>query len=529
LRLAGTLSDLPLAVRSLRAYSDSRDVLVWVAVVAGSLTIGAIHVLLWGNVFLTLAVLASFGIFALSIFRPRISYYIFVALAMSISQWANSWSWTYSLPYHWNLNVIHRGLQGLPLTPLEVHLLLIICGLLLHRLLFEQKTHYVISWQPMLLYVGYIVFAVIHGQSRGGDFLPALWELRGVFYLVFITLLTPQLIHTEQQVKVVIWVLIGSLFFRATEVNYLYMDNGFSPGEAGWGDHEDAGFFTSLLIFTPALMLFKADRAQRKFLLYSYPYFVMAFIAGDRRTVYAVLAVSAIIFVLMMDQQYRRRVGAWVWKIGLVFAVYLVVFWNSTNSLAGPAQQIKSALAEDEAAAGESYSSNLYRKAEDYNLSLMIRQNLILGTGYGIQIDYSPVPMPIFWDLGFYIPHNQMYGLAAKAGIIGFCLFWFFYLSVFFEVSTGVKIVQSPYARAVLVLVSAALVNHLVYSYFDIMLTYFRNNVYLGTLLGVASAILGTARAETANREREHKSSAKRNAEENWILGREQPAGHSTS
>ncbi|MBI4534786.1 MAG: hypothetical protein HY708_00820, partial [Ignavibacteriae bacterium] len=36
-----------------------------------------------------------------------------------------------------------------------------------------------------------------------------------------------------------------------------------------------------------------------------------------------------------------------------------------------------------------------------------------------------------------------------------------------------------------------------VYSFFDIQLTYYRNNIFLGTLLGVASTIIGTHREFT--------------------------------
>jgi hypothetical protein len=42
----------------------------------------------------------------------------------------------------------------------------------------------------------------------------------------------------------------------------------------------------------------------------------------------------------------------------------------------------------------------------------------------------------------------------------------------------------------VLILAGAAVVNHLVFSFFDIVLTYYRNNVYLGSLLGLTSAVI---------------------------------------
>jgi O-antigen ligase len=150
------------------------------------------------------------------------------------------------------------------------------------------------------------------------------------------------------------------------------------------------------------------------------------------------------------------------------------------------------AFATDEEAAGsrERLSSNLYRKVEDYNLAQMSRKNPILGIGFGVPLDYSFQPMPIFWDLGLFIPHNEILGVAAKMGFIGYVAFWFFYLSVLVEIAKGFMASKDSYHKAVLVMVMAAVINHIVYSFFDITLTYYRNNVFVGTLLGIAAVIV---------------------------------------
>jgi len=49
---------------------------------------------------------------------------------------------------------------------------------------------------------------------------------------------------------------------------------------------------------------------------------------------------------------------------------------------------------------------------------------------------------------------------------------------------------SKDYHRAILVLIGAGMINHIVYSFFDIMLTYYRNNVYLGVLFGLAGTIM---------------------------------------
>ena len=119
----------------------------------------------------------------------------------------------------------------------------------------------------------------------------------------------------------------------------------------------------------------------------------------------------------------------------------------------------------------------------------MITMQPLLGTGYGVKIDYF-MPIPILWDMGFYSPHNQILGVMAKTGFVGFAIFVFFYLSAMAEIGQNFARIEDKYFRAVLVLAGAAVINHLVFSFFDIVLTYYRNNIYLGALLGTAASII---------------------------------------
>ena len=494
--MSGRMFTNSVAAGSAPSFSGRTDIVyVWITVIALSLFAGLVHVYSGGNFMLALVLLGAFGVVLLSLMRPLISFYLLLALALMIEQYPPPDGWTAAFPYHSNFAAIHPSLSGIPVCPLEIHLVCIIAGTFLQGLITRQRTRPAIAWLPMLVYLGSIIFGLIHGLSRGGSFAPALWEVRGIFYLLALAMILPQIIQTDRQIKTTVWIIIGALAFRAAEVNTFYVAAGFSLGVSdGYGNHEDAGFLAGMFIFLLAMVLLKTYPPQRRTLLILFIPFVVAFIASGRRTVYGVIGAALITLVLMLEKDLQRRFLKVAWIFVAAFALYLVVFWTSNTRFAIPAQSIRMAFADDPETAGERYSSNLYREAENYNLIKMIQKSPLTGSGYGVTVDYSSMPMPLFWELGFFIPHNQLLGIAAKTGAVGFVLFWFFYLSLLSEVARGFKEAASPYHKAVIALVAAAIVNHLVYSYFDIMLTYYRNNVLLGTLLGLASVIIRLTR-----------------------------------
>ncbi len=433
---------------------------------------------------------------ALSFLRPVYSLYILVFLGFACEQFPPFDGWTAPLRYHFNLNKVSERLNGIPITSMEIHLLLIVAGILVGVVINGGKKVHVIARKPMLIYAALIVAAVIYGLIRGGEFLPALWEVRAIFYLFFLALIIPSIISTDRQIKTIIWLMIIGLSLRAIEVIYLYAMNGweFVGIIDGFGNHEDAGFWATMLSFTIALSILKVSSKQRTYLLiFAIPFFI-AVIASGRRTFYAVLGNCVIVTFLLLDKEIQRRIFKTAWKFGLVFVLYLVVFWNSTSEFAGPAHSIRMSFGEDMEEAGGRYLSNMYRKVEDHNLATSYRSQTIVGSGYGTKLKFY-MPLPLSWDMGFYSPHNQILGVFVKTGFIGFVFFMFFYLSTISEVSSAFGDEKDMYLKAVLAFAAACIMNHLVYSFFDIMLTGYRNNLQVGVMLGLASSIISMQRA----------------------------------
>ncbi|MEO8167286.1 MAG: O-antigen ligase family protein, partial [bacterium] len=247
---------------------------------------------------------------------------------------------------------------------------------------------------------------------------------------------------------------------------------------------------------TIALGILNVRSKLRTYLyIFALPFFI-AVIASGRRTFYAVIGNCIIVTFLLLDKSIQRRILQAGWKIGLVFVLYLAIFWNSNSDLAGPAQSIKMSFGDDQEESGGRYLSNMYRKVEDHNLATSYRAQTIIGSGYGTKLTFY-MPLPLSWDMGFYSPHNQILGVFVKTGFVGFVFFIFFYLSGISEISGAFADEKELFRKAVLTFAAAAIMNHLVYSFFDIMLTGYRNNLQVGILLGLASSILTLQQSAT--------------------------------
>ncbi len=474
----------------------------WGGVILVSGIAGALNVISQGDVLSILLLTGLALIIGLSLLRPTLSLYFLVFLALAVEQVADYYSWTFDIPYHKNMNNIHPRFSGIAINPLEIHIACMIVGMALRFSLLKEKPMPILVKAPLFLYGSSILFFVVYGIMRGGSMLPAIWEVRGIFYLLVLILLVPQLIRTREQVTAMVWTILAALTFRAIEVSFHFISAGFTieGSTGGWGNHEDAGLQATFVVFVAGLYVLKQGSKKQKVVLTALMIPVLlAIVASDRRTVYPVFAASFTLLAVMMPGEFQKRVLRIGWKLGILFIIYVAVFWNSRSEsiFLMPVKNIREGLAgEDQEAAGESYSSNLYRKVENYDLFSMIKSEPLLGHGYGVLLDYR-MPVPVQWDLGFYIPHNQIVGVFAKTGAVGFLIFLLFYLSVSARVARGFgELDERDYHRAILVLVGAAIINHIVYSFFDIMLTYYRNNIYLGILLGLAGVIFGLRRQE---------------------------------
>jgi len=398
------------------------------------------------------------------------------------------------------------------ITPMELHLLFIFAvWTLLHILRKGLRFTPPLQKAALVTFVIIIVIWLLRGQLRGGDFVIALWEVRGLFYLAMMIFLTPQLIQSRAQLRNLVLVCIAGISVKALQGAVRYGSLGFTFGN--WPqiyetltNHEDPVFIITLLVLLIGLLLFDAKVKERTILLYLVPVLLLGFVAAQRRATYASLAATLATFTLLLPGRERWRLMKVFLVLAVFFGIYLGVFWNSGSRLAYPAQQIKSTFTNEAGVRGEKdILSAFYRDQENYNLAYTFRSDPVAGLGFGMPFE-TPVHL---WTininkLGVYIPHNQVFWVFVKMGVIGAFFFWFFFNSYLFRSAMIFRRLTDPYLKAICAVCIVAVINQFVVSYVDMQLTFYRNMVYLGMLMGLPTVLVnigaGEAGPETTKR-----------------------------
>jgi hypothetical protein len=332
----------------------------------------------------------------------------------------------------------------------------------------------------------------VFGIKTGGDFLPALWEVRALFYLGFLMFFVPQIITRREQVETIFWVIITLVTYKALQGAYRFIGQGFTfDGKETLTNHEDPAFDLVLFLFLLALVLFNARTKQIPVLIaLLFPLF-MGFYAGQRRSVYAAIVPAFACLVALLPKKAKWTLFKTAAPIIFLLIIYTIVFWNGTGQIASPARLIRSGLSNDREAAGDHYNSNLYRELEKFDLAITFRHSPVFGIGFGHQYEEPLWLVPIPFPLRDYIPHDEILWLLVKTGGVGFVLFWFFVNAVGFRGASICNSLKDPYLKSVAAAAVCAIIIQVVVSNFDLQLTYYRNMVFLGTMIGLLSALPG--------------------------------------
>jgi len=468
---------------------------MWVVTI-GSVIFASIIYLTRGNVYAGIAVIFGLCIVIVSILRVEYGFMIFLGMALFFDQYQIPGYNPLTLAVQYFDNI--KQITYLPhinvavFNPVEVQLLLLVMGLIFAKITHRfQKMVHVPVWGAAILFLGWFFLSFVHGMADGGSFLPALWGMRALFYLGVLYFLVPQIIRTPEDVKKVMWIAIVMITFKALQGIGRFVLQRFSfAGEMTLTNHEDPVFAVTLIILVICLYLYKARGFQRIALTLLTPVLLLCLFVGQRRAAYAAFFVSLGMLYLILEPVYRKKFTRFAFPVLIFTLMYFAVFWNSYNKLGEPVQLIKSGLFPmDKEEAGSRYDSNLYRKNEDYNLAYTVKKNPVIGIGFGKKYLQPLSLAKISFPLRDYISHNQIFWLVVEMGGVGFFLFLLFFFSIAGYGANLSKYIQNPYMKAVCVMAVIAVMNQLVASFFDLQLTYYRNMIYLGTLLGLMPAI----------------------------------------
>lgn len=462
-----------------------------------SVGVGVILIVTHGNILATAFFLAAASIILITFYRLDWGFFLLIGMVLIFDQFLLPGFEPYTLKLDYFRNV--KEISYLPtfdwavVNPLELQLVLLSCvWIILVAVKKNVMLNRVPAWGAALIFFVWLAVSFAYGMRRGGDFLPALWEMRALFYLGVMYFLVPQIIQTRGQLQTFFWVCIIAISFKALQGIVRFVQLGFSfHGRPTLTNHEDPLFFVTLFVLLLALVLFGGQPRQRRVLMWLLFPLIVGFIAAQRRAAYGAAFVSFVTFVVLLPRKERWMLLKVMLPVVVVLALYVAIFWNSNSKIASPVRLLATSFSTDRETNPYRYHSNLYRKYENYNLASTVRKAPFMGIGFGRKYD-APIRLAdIPFPLRDYIPHNEILWLLVKTGAVGFFLFWFFFNSFVSQGASLLSRLKDPYLKAVCAVAVVAVVSQIVVSYFDLQLTYYRNMVYLGALMGLLPT-LGT-------------------------------------
>lgn len=483
-----------------RAESRSDEPLFFALVTA--VCVGLACVIVWSNGQLTptCGFLVLSATILLTFYRLDIGFLILMFAALLFGQFEVPGfnTWTFRIGYFKNL----KEVSYLPYFSLgdasffELHFLFVIAvWVILLCVKKDFRARPVALWFPASLWFFWIIGAFAFGMSRGGDFLPALWETRALMYLGLVYIFVPQVIRTKEHITAFFWVSIVAITFKAFEGIFRYQGNGWSTqGYEAMQAHEDPLLIATLFFLLLGLAIFGGNRRQKGVLLFLMLPLLLGFYVGNRRAAYAAFCLSFVAYMVLIPGKSFLRALLYIVPVVVLLATYTAVFWDSESAGAGPIQQIKSGFDKDESSGEEivkdrNYYSNLYRKIEDYDLAVTIQNSPGVGIGFGTKYEQPIDLVPLNFALRDYMAHNNVLWLLAKGGVLGFFLFWFFLNSVAFRGASLLPRLKDPYLQTVCALSVISVITLVTAAFFDLHFVRYRTMIYFGSLLGLIASI----------------------------------------
>ncbi len=453
-----------------------------------------VGVLAGGGDFTLFAVLALIPLAGAIWYRPVVGVYILLGGALLIEQYdidGLSGLVTKLIPLYtniggteeyWNLWT-HQNLSWFTANLLE----LIIAWTALALWVRNRKAHPLRlgrlgGW--MLLFLAAVVFSWGFGLLGGGEWKVSLWEIRALFYMVACYFLAVNLIRTPSQVRVMGWIVIAMIGIKALQGIYRYLVpfHGNLTDVYAITGHEDALFLNTLLLLAAAFAIYGGPLRRRILAWGLAPFALFTLLATRRRAALFALLVGGLSLLVTLPPAKRALLPRLLVPLFLVGMLYVGAFYNSEATIAKPIQMVKSLYQPTDQ---RDASSNQYRVDEQYNVMRTIRHNPVLGVGFGRPYEMLVTLPPIPFPLRNYIPHNEILWVWLKMGTVGFAVFWLLIAACIVQGSLVLRRLRDPIFQALAAMILALVLMQIVIAYADLQLTFYRNMVYLGLMLGL--------------------------------------------
>lgn len=423
------------------------------------------------------------------LYRPRYGIYLVTGLSLVGDSLLDPW-----YPFVKNLSsaesLLYLG-RAISFSPAEIFIALTFLAWL-GRAAMQRKLngHTGPLFWPALIFSGFITFGLIYGILKRGNLNIALWEVRAIYYLPMMLILTTNLIETRAQINILIWTIVGALFIDALTGAWFvaFVLNFDLQSMEAIAEHSFSIHLNTLIILMIGVWLFRGSLLKRLLLPLMMPAVLLSYFSNQRRASYITLVIALLLIAIVLYRESRKAFWLIVPIVSVIGAVYVGAFWNSTSGgIGGPARAIRSVIAPQPG--GRDDASNIYRVLENVNTKFTIQQRPLTGVGFGNKF-YIIVPMPdisffVWWE---YITHNSILWIWMQAGVGAFTSML---VLVGMAVIVGVRALwRMPGGdlSAFTLMATLYVVMHFIYAYVDIAWEA-QSMIYVGVMMGLINGM----------------------------------------
>jgi hypothetical protein len=457
--------------------------------------------------FLLIGSLVAIGLAALWR-KPMRALYVLLFASLCIEQWPIPGLDPITAQTHFFQSFTGFTSLPAPLMPADVVLAIGLLSLALTSARPPRRLRGGLLVWPVAVFALTDVAALIYGAiagPAGTTFFPnAAWsEARAFLQLCAAYLLAVNLITRREHVVGVIWILILSLAAKGVQgvLNYVTTLQQGVQLQAITG-HEDVVFFGLFFVLLASMAIYGSHGNQLRVMLVFLPPLLVTELATSRRSAFLVLLGGFGVLGLCLMRDRPALVRRIVPPLAVLLCVYTAVFWDQTSTPLG--QPVRAFRSQFEFISIRDLWSNEYRHIEDVNIADNIALAPITGLGFGRPYHFFLRETTDLTALGFlywtYMTHNAIYWVWMKMGIVGFIAFWCLLGTAIVRALIFSRQVNDAYLRAVAIAIAALIVMQLAFSYVDLGLTYSRNMILLGLMLGLLAGMhvgVGNTQAPT--------------------------------
>ena len=404
-----------------------------------------------------------------SMLRPEIGVYLIILFSLiGDSQTTPWWPFTKNMSSQESIFFVSDAFS---MTPLEVLLAVTYTAVVL-RAVSVPTWHFRRGrlFLPVAAFGTCALFGFIHGAFTGHNRSVAILEIRPLMYLCAIYLLITTLFTHRRQYRIAFSVALLAIGIQSLFALKYWAALPAIEREVAetLSEHSAAVAMNVVFLCVIALFMFKGSNWRKWTLLAMVPVVVWVYLLSQRRAAMIALFAGFIVLFGVLFVRNRRlfwRITPVVFVVGLLF---VVATWNATGAISLPATAVKTVLFPGQLTE-EDARSDLYRELEAYNLWFTIRQQPILGFGFGHRFTVvRPMPSISFFEFWQYLPHNSVLWIWVKTGYFGFVAMLYMFARA---VQLGARTVARLRSADDAALVTAALayvVMFLIFAYVDI-------------------------------------------------------------